>query len=88
MRFSSTAVRDALKIGDMKRAHAILGRTYQICGTVIEGEKIGRNLGFPTTNIDIAPYFPPLYGIYAITAALSGIGADEQPKQPNLSRRC
>ena len=76
MRFSSTAVRDALKLGDMKRAHSILGRAYQICGTVIEGEKIGRNLGFPTANIDIAPYFPPLYGVYAITAALSGTSAD------------
>ncbi len=68
VRFSSSAVRQALKQGKMKVANHILGRPYQISGMVIAGEKIGRTLGFPTANINPGIYFPPPYGVYAISA--------------------
>jgi riboflavin kinase / FMN adenylyltransferase len=64
-RASSTAVRAALSGGDLARAAALLGRNYAITGHVAHGDKLGRNLGFPTANIPLRRV-PALTGIFAV----------------------
>ncbi len=69
---SSSAIRKALAAGEVNVATQMLGRRYRIDGTVITGDKRGRELGFPTANIEPAEHFAiPANGIYAtvITAA-------------------
>lgn len=70
LKLSSSAVREALKAGDMDRAAAILGRPFAIRGEVIHGDKRGRTIGVPTANIDLGDYMRPAYGVYAIRARL------------------
>ena len=63
---SSSAIREALQAGDLPTAHEMLGRKYVLDGTVVHGEKRGRELGFPTANIEPAPQLViPADGIYA-----------------------
>jgi riboflavin kinase/FMN adenylyltransferase len=71
-RISSSAIRGALSQGDLIHAEALLGRSYAISGRVIHGDKIGRQLGFPTANIQLKRLRPPLTGIYAV--AVEGLG--------------
>jgi riboflavin kinase/FMN adenylyltransferase len=65
---SSTRIRDALMRGDIDTANAFLGGTYSLTGVVVEGNKMGRDLGFPTANIRIAEDFKliPAEGIYIV----------------------
>ncbi|MGB8855742.1 MAG: bifunctional riboflavin kinase/FAD synthetase [Burkholderiales bacterium] len=65
-RVSSTAVRNALARGDLKRAKELLGRAYSISGRVMHGKKLGREIGFPTANIQMRHNRPPLAGIFAV----------------------
>ncbi|WP_188687684.1 bifunctional riboflavin kinase/FAD synthetase [Silvimonas amylolytica] len=65
-RISSTAVRDALAAGDMDLAARLLGRPYSISGRVVGGDKLGRELGFPTANIRIRHNRPPTMGIFVV----------------------
>ena len=65
-RVSSSSVRDALAAGDLARAEALLGRPYSISGRVEHGNKLGRELGFATANIQLQHNRPPLMGIYAV----------------------
>lgn len=51
LRVSSSAVREALAQGEMKRAASLLGRPYSISGHVVHGRKLGRDLGFRTLNL-------------------------------------
>lgn len=61
----STAVRQALAGGDVSRVAQLLGRPFSLRGPVIEGDKRGRELGFPTANIAIGlDHALPAYGIY------------------------
>ncbi len=70
---SSTAVRDALALGDMERATRLLGRPFSLRGQVVPGAGRGRNLGFPTANLDVAPEQAlPAEGIYASFAEVQG----------------
>jgi riboflavin kinase / FMN adenylyltransferase len=71
-RASSSAVREALADGDLRRAAALLGRPYAISGRVAHGDKLGRNLGFPTANIPLR-HRPALSGIFAVR--VHGLGA-------------
>ncbi|HEY7788789.1 MAG TPA: bifunctional riboflavin kinase/FAD synthetase [Casimicrobiaceae bacterium] len=66
-RASSTAIRGALSAGDLARAAALLGRNYSITGHVTHGDKLGRDLGFPTANIALRRA-PALNGIFAVRA--------------------
>ena len=50
---SSTQIRNALNVGNVKLANEMLGYNYSISGTVIHGKKIGRTIGYPTANISI-----------------------------------
>ncbi|HEY8353626.1 MAG TPA: bifunctional riboflavin kinase/FAD synthetase [Methylophilaceae bacterium] len=65
-RVSSTAVREALAAGDLRRAEHLLGRTYSISGKVVHGDKVGRTWGYPTANIHMLHARPPLFGVYAV----------------------
>lgn len=68
-RVSSSAVRDALEAGDIEHASRLLGRPYCIAGRVVAGEQIGRQLGFPTTNVQLKRKRLPLAGVFAVTLA-------------------
>lgn len=70
LKLSSSAVREALKAGDMDRAAAILGRPFAIQGEVIHGDKRGRTIGVPTANIAMGDYMRPAYGVYATRTRL------------------
>ncbi|AVR88572.1 bifunctional riboflavin kinase/FAD synthetase [Thauera aromatica] len=65
-RVSSSAVRSALAEADLARAARLLGRPYSIAGRVSHGDKLGRQLGFPTANIQMKHRLPPLTGVYAV----------------------
>ncbi|HSO05770.1 MAG TPA: bifunctional riboflavin kinase/FAD synthetase [Pelomicrobium sp.] len=65
-RVSSTAVREALAAGDLSGAESLLGRPYSISGRVVDGEKLGSRIGFPTANILMKHNRPPLSGIFAV----------------------
>lgn len=65
-RISSTAVREKLAAGELAAAEELLGRPYSIEGRVIHGDKIGRQLGFPTANIAFSRHRLPLLGVYAV----------------------
>lgn len=70
LKLSSSAVREALKAGDMARANAILGRPFAIEGEVIHGDKRGRTIGVPTLNIALGDYMRPAFGVYATRTRL------------------
>jgi riboflavin kinase / FMN adenylyltransferase len=72
-RVSSTAIRQALKAGDLDAARAMLGRDYSISGRVVRGLGLGRKLGFPTANVHLKRIQAPVDGIFA--ARVSGLGA-------------
>jgi riboflavin kinase / FMN adenylyltransferase len=66
-RISSSAVRQALEAGDVVRAKQLLGRTYTLTGKVIQGQQLGRTLGFPTANLKVsAEKFIPHRGVYRV----------------------
>ena len=65
-RASSTAVRNALAAGQLEHAARLLGRPYSISGRVVHGDKLGRDIGFPTANIQLRHNRPPLMGIFAV----------------------
>ena len=67
---SSTRIRAAVKDGHLDAAGQMLGRTFAIEGTVIEGERQGRKLGFPTANLDTDGLILPPNGVYAAHARL------------------
>lgn len=63
---SSTAIRDAVRDGDLAGAAAMLGRPFELDGTVVAGDQRGGTLGYPTANLAIDPQLvSPRYGIYA-----------------------
>lgn len=65
---SSTKIRKALAAGDIRTAGMFLGRNYEFSGKVIEGDKRGRDLGFPTANIELDndAKLRPAIGIYVV----------------------
>ncbi len=67
---SSSRIRGALEEGDCETAARLLTRPFAIEGTVIHGDKNGRDLGFPTANVDMGHYLRPKYGIYAVKGRL------------------
>ena len=78
-RVSSTAIRDALAIGDMEEANELLGSVYHMSGRVIHGQKLGRELGFPTLNIPVKRQVSPLHGVYAVLVHGLEKGPDDKP---------
>jgi riboflavin kinase/FMN adenylyltransferase len=72
---SSTKIRTALAQGDISTANKYLGRPYDLSGQVVTGQQIGRSLGFPTANIQIADDYKllPRDGAYAVLAEVNSI---------------
>lgn len=66
-RISSSAIRRALAGGDIACAAHLLGRPYSIAGRVMAGKRIGRQLGFPTANVQMKHRKPALAGVFAVS---------------------
>ncbi len=62
---SSTRIRDAIRAGNLDAAGQMLGRTYSLAGRVIHGDRQGRQIGFPTANLDTTNLAVPPNGVYA-----------------------
>jgi riboflavin kinase/FMN adenylyltransferase len=72
-RISSTAIRDLVQAGEMQQAGRMLGRHFQIRGTVVAGrDRGGKLLGFPTANLKLEDELFPKTGIYAVTVEAQG----------------
>jgi riboflavin kinase/FMN adenylyltransferase len=67
---SSTRIREAIRSGYLDDASQMLGREYALAGKVIRGDGIGRRLGVPTANIDVAGLALPPQGVWAVHAYL------------------
>ncbi len=65
---SSTAIREAVELGDLEGASAMLGRPVAVYGEVVHGLHVGRRLGFPTANLDLHHELHPPTGVYAVRA--------------------
>lgn len=66
-RISSSAIRQALQEGNLEYANYLLGRSYSLVGVVVQGQQLGRKLGFPTANLQLPPEkFLPRTGVYAV----------------------
>lgn len=85
-RISSTWIRESLASGKLDHAKRLLGRPYRISGRVIHGEKVGRQLGFPTANIALGSHRPPLRGVFAVLASHRETG-ESYPAVANLGER-
>ncbi|HYG33651.1 MAG TPA: riboflavin biosynthesis protein RibF, partial [Clostridia bacterium] len=68
---SSTRIREAILSGNLDHASQMLGRAYSLTGTVIEGDRLGRQIGFPTANIDTTGLALPPGGVYAVHAEIN-----------------
>jgi riboflavin kinase/FMN adenylyltransferase len=69
---SSTRVREAVQTGDLDLAGQMLGRAYSLSGTVMRGDQLGRQLGFPTANINVDGLVLPPDGVYAGRTLVQG----------------
>lgn len=70
-RISSSSIRLHLSQGEIERANSLLGRSYSLRGKVVEGQKLGRTLGFPTANLQLPPEkFLPRQGVYCVQVFL------------------
>ena len=84
-RVSSTLIRDALGEGDLTQAKTLLGRDYSVCGRVAHGDKRGRQLGFPTANLEMFRKNTPLIGVFAVI--MTGLDGRELKGVANLGNR-
>lgn len=71
---SSTKIREAIQQGDFQTANAFLGYRFKFRGTVVEGQKLGREIKFPTANVDSSDpdKIVPGYGVYAVKVNVGG----------------
>ena len=88
-RMSSSRIREALSNGDLQAASALLGRPYRFRGTVVRGRGLGRDLGWPTANLQVdGRKFLPGLGVYAARAWTQcngeGRGGEALPAVMNL----
>jgi riboflavin kinase/FMN adenylyltransferase len=74
IKISSTQIRKQLLLGNVEQANALLGYQYFFSGTVIDGEKRGRTIGFPTANLQIKDNekLIPADGVYAVDVIIEG----------------
>jgi riboflavin kinase/FMN adenylyltransferase len=83
-RVSSSAVRAALKAGDLVEGERLLGHPYTISGRVAHGAKLGRGLGFPTANI-VLRRPPPIAGIFVVEVDNFGPGVASVGRRPTVN---
>ena len=72
-RVSSSLIRAMLETGDLPRAAKFLGRPYRITGKVIAGQRLGRDLGYPTANLRLHRRATPIAGIFAVRVSGAGL---------------
>jgi len=84
-RVSSSAVRAALAAGDLGAAERLLGRLYAVSGRVAHGEKLGRELGFPTANL-VLRRRPALAGVFVVECRIEAEPA-WRPAVASVGRR-
>jgi riboflavin kinase/FMN adenylyltransferase len=71
-RISSTRIRRELELGNFAEAAKLLGKPFRISGRVVYGQRLGRQLGVPTANVNLHRYRAPLAGVFAVEVALDG----------------
>jgi len=69
---SSTRIREGIQAGQLDEVSQMLGRTYSLVGPVVRGDGLGKELGFPTANLDVRGLALPPRGVYAVHAEASG----------------
>jgi riboflavin kinase/FMN adenylyltransferase len=84
-RVSSTAIRRRLQDGDLAGAQQLLGRPYSIAGRVVDGDKLGAQLGYPTANVQLKRAKAPLSGIFVVE--MLGLGTQPLPGVASLGVR-
>lgn len=83
-RISSSRIRQAVRDGNFDAVRAMLGRDYEVSGTVIEGRKLGRELGFPTANLRLGDQQVPADGVWAVTVDGNRKGVANLGKKPTV----
>lgn len=76
-RVSSSLIRDKLSRGDFSAAESLLGRPYTIKGKVFPGRQLGRQLGFPTANIQLRRLCTAMSGVYVVDVCIDEVGIFE-----------
>jgi riboflavin kinase/FMN adenylyltransferase len=85
-RISSSVIREALQEGNLQGANRMLGRSYGLLGEVVQGQQLGRTIGFPTANLQLPPEkFIPKQGVYGVR--VSGVGIDRELGVMNIGNR-
>jgi len=82
VRVSSTYVRQQLADSRFDLVEKLLGRPYEISGSVVKGQQFGRRLGFPTCNVGLNRCNIPLHGVFACDVIIQA--SDQQAAQPQL----
>jgi riboflavin kinase / FMN adenylyltransferase len=72
IRYSSTRVREAIRAGHLAMVTTLLGRPWRVEGVVVDGQKRGRTIGFPTANLYLEDQLAPRFGVYAVRVNIVG----------------
>lgn len=83
-RISSTRIRQAIRDGNFDAVEIMLGRPYEVTGTVVEGRKLGRKLGFPTANIRLGDLQVPKEGVWTVTVNGHSKGIANLGRRPTV----
>jgi len=84
-RVSATRIRELLAAGEFVQAARLLGRPFAIGGRVVRGNRVGRELGYPTANIRLGRRVSPVQGIFAVR--IGGVDAQPRPGVASLGVR-
>ncbi|MDJ0702417.1 MAG: bifunctional riboflavin kinase/FAD synthetase [Leptolyngbyaceae cyanobacterium MO_188.B28] len=84
-RISSSRIRQALQMGNLTQAEKLLGRPYSLTGRVVQGQQLGRTLGFPTANLKLPPEkFTPSNGVYSVKVYVASASLQSTPPLPGV----
>lgn len=84
---SSTAIREAVELGDLDGAARMLGRSVSVFGEVVHGDARGREIGFPTANLDLHHELHPPTGVYACRVHRAHSDDEGLPAVANIGHR-
>ncbi|MEH2292114.1 bifunctional riboflavin kinase/FAD synthetase [Nostoc sp.] len=81
-RISTSLIRQTLEYGDIENANLLLGRPYTLTGDVVQGQQLGRTIGFPTANLQLPKEkFLPRQGVYAVRVFTLSETSDVTPSE-------
>jgi riboflavin kinase/FMN adenylyltransferase len=81
-RISTSLIRQTLEQGDIENANLLLGRLYTLLGVVVQGQQLGRTIGFPTANLQLPKEkFLPRQGVYAVRVSILSETSDVAPSE-------